>query len=81
MSEQPARTLTADLSNQVAIVTGASQGLGREMAIELGNPEARMELVITHPTDLPETKRGDVTYPFVVDRYERYFPVEPRVPQ
>ena len=53
----------------------------REMAIELGNPEARMQLVITHPTDLPETKRGDVTYPFVVNRYERYFPVEPRVPQ
>jgi hypothetical protein len=51
----------------------------REMAIELGNPEARMQLVITHPTDLPETKRGDETYPFVVDRYERYFPVEPSI--
>jgi hypothetical protein len=51
----------------------------REMAIELGNPEARMQLVITHPTDLVETKGNDGTYPFVVDRYERYFAVEPRV--
>src|SRR5215212_1279885 len=51
----------------------------REMAIELGNPEARMQLVLTHPTDLPETRNGGDTYPFVVDRYERYFPVEPRV--
>ncbi len=51
----------------------------REMAIELGNPEAYMQLVITHPTDLRETKKCDVTYPFVVDRYERYFPVEARI--
>jgi hypothetical protein len=50
----------------------------REMAIELGNPEARMQLVVTHPTDLPQTERGDETYHFVVDRYERYFPIEPR---
>jgi hypothetical protein len=51
----------------------------REMAIELGNPEARMQLVITHPTDLLETKGNDGTYAFVADRYERYFPVEPRI--
>jgi hypothetical protein len=47
------------------------------MAIELGNPEARMQLVITHPTDLPEAKNSNGTYPSVVDRYERYFPIEP----
>jgi hypothetical protein len=50
----------------------------REMAIELGNPEARMQLVITHPIDVPETKGADGTYPFVIDRCYRYFPVEPR---
>jgi hypothetical protein len=51
----------------------------RELAIELGNPEARMQLVITHPTDLTERRNGGDTYPFVVDRYERYFPVEARL--
>jgi hypothetical protein len=49
----------------------------REMAIELGNEEARMQLVITHPTDLSRTTQSPDTYPFVVDRYERFFPVEP----
>jgi hypothetical protein len=49
----------------------------RDMAIELGNEEARMQLVITHPTDLSRTTQSGDTYPFVVDRYERYFPVEP----
>lgn len=36
MADQPTNKLSADLSGQVAIVTGASQGLGRAMAIELG---------------------------------------------
>ena len=51
----------------------------RQWTEVLGNPEARMQLVITHPTDLPETRNGGDPYPFVIDRYERYFPVEPRV--
>ena len=55
MSEQPARTLTADLSNQVAIVTGASQGLGREMAIELARNGARVACVARNAEKLAAT--------------------------
>ena len=36
-------TLHADLNNQVAIVTGASQGLGRAIAVSLGENGMRFQ--------------------------------------
>lgn len=37
-----------------------------------------MQLVITLPADVAETKGATGTYPFVIDRWYRSFPVEPR---
>ena len=50
-----ARPLTADLSNQVALVTGASQGLGKAMAIELGRNGARVACVARNAEKLAAT--------------------------
>lgn len=44
-TDKPKRTLTADLSGQVAIVTGASQGLGKAIAIELAANGAKVACV------------------------------------
>ncbi len=55
MAEQPAKSFTADLSGQVAIVTGASQGLGRAMALELAASGARVACVARNADKLAET--------------------------
>lgn len=49
------RTLTADLSGQVAVVTGASQGLGKAMAIELARNGALVVCVARNAAKLEET--------------------------
>src|SRR4051812_3936707 len=57
MSEQPKRSLTADLSGQVAIVTGASQGLGKAMALELARNGAKIACIARNAEKLAETVR------------------------
>src|SRR5262245_59358986 len=57
---QPARTLTADLKGQVAIVTGASQGLGKEIARELARNGARVACIARSADKLAQTVQ-DIT--------------------
>ncbi len=45
MADTTKRALTADLDGQVAIVTGASQGLGRAMAMELARNGATVACI------------------------------------
>jgi 3-oxoacyl-[acyl-carrier protein] reductase len=47
--------LKADLSGQVAIVTGASQGLGQAIAVELGRNGARVACVARNAEKLAQT--------------------------
>lgn len=54
-SEQPVRNLTANLSGQTAVVTGASQGLGKAMAIELARNGARVACVARSAEKLADT--------------------------
>lgn len=49
------RPLVVDLSNQVAIVTGASQGLGKAMAIELARNGAKVAVVARNAEKLGAT--------------------------
>jgi 3-oxoacyl-[acyl-carrier protein] reductase len=49
------RTLTADLTGQVAVVTGASQGLGKAIAAELARNGARVACVARNADKLAET--------------------------
>jgi 3-oxoacyl-[acyl-carrier protein] reductase len=49
------RTLTANLSGQVAIVTGASQGLGKAIAIELARNGARVACLARSAEKLSDT--------------------------
>lgn len=55
MSEQPIPTISADLSGQVAIVTGASQGLGEAMAIALAANGATTICVARNAEKLAQT--------------------------
>ena len=50
-------SMKVDLSGQNAIVTGASQGLGRSMAIALAGAGARVALVARNAEKLAETAR------------------------
>ena len=50
-------SMKVDLSGQNAIVTGASQGLGRAMAVALGASGARVALVARNAEKLEETKK------------------------
>jgi 3-oxoacyl-[acyl-carrier protein] reductase len=55
MSEQSIPTINADLSGQVAIVTGASQGLGQAMAIALAANGATVVCVARNAEKLAQT--------------------------
>jgi 3-oxoacyl-[acyl-carrier protein] reductase len=55
MSEPAKRSLIVDLSGQVALVTGASQGLGKSMAIELARNGARVACVARNADKLAQT--------------------------
>src|SRR5688500_19116601 len=54
MPDTPAR-LTVDLTGHVALVTGASRGLGRAIAIALGANGAKVACVARDATKLAET--------------------------
>ncbi|MEY4177344.1 MAG: hypothetical protein RLY70_918 [Planctomycetota bacterium] len=55
MSEPAKRSFIVDLSGQVALVTGASQGLGKSMAIELARNGARVACVARNADKLAQT--------------------------
>ena len=55
MAFQPVNELIVDLGGQSAIVTGASQGLGRAIAIRLGASGARVACVARNAEKLAET--------------------------
>ncbi len=55
MSEPVKRSFVVDLSGQVALVTGASQGLGKSMAIELARNGARVACVARNADKLAQT--------------------------
>jgi 3-oxoacyl-[acyl-carrier protein] reductase len=55
MAESGLKSLKVDLNGQTAIVTGASQGLGRAIAIALGSAGARVACVARNAEKLAET--------------------------
>lgn len=55
MSELKALGLSADLKGQTALVTGASQGLGKAIAIRLGEAGAKVLCVARNEANLAET--------------------------
>lgn len=55
MADEAARSVSIDLSGHVAIVTGASQGLGREMALELGRCGAKVACIARNADKLADT--------------------------
>jgi 3-oxoacyl-[acyl-carrier protein] reductase len=54
-AEQPVRAFTVNLAGQTAIVTGASQGLGKAMAIELARNGARVACIARNADKLADT--------------------------
>ena len=56
MTDQaPARPLIVDLSGQVALVTGASQGIGRSIAVALGQAGAKVACIARSEDKLAKT--------------------------
>ena len=55
MSDSVLDSIKVDLSGQVAVVTGASQGLGRAMAIALGLNGARVACLARNAEKLADT--------------------------
>jgi 3-oxoacyl-[acyl-carrier protein] reductase len=55
MSESTKSDLSVDLSGQTAIVTGASQGIGRAIAIRLGSSGANVACIARSAEKLAET--------------------------
>ena len=59
MAEQDVRRIQVDLSGRVAIVTGASRGIGRDIALCLGRAGARVMCVARNEEKL-QTTVGDI---------------------
>lgn len=55
MADDPYRSMKVDLSGQTAVVTGASQGLGRAIAVALGAAGAKVGCVARSADKLAET--------------------------
>jgi len=68
-ANSPPRLLCADLSGQTAIVTGASQGLGRAIALELGRNGAKVACVARNADKLADTVAAIVAAGGVAEAY------------
>ena len=55
MADSPGRRIQVDLSGQTAIVTGASRGIGKSIAVALGGAGAKVALVARSADKLAET--------------------------
>jgi len=60
MSKTPPRRIQVDLSGQTAIVTGASRGIGKSIALALGRAGAKVACVARSEEKLAETV-GEIT--------------------
>ncbi len=55
MTEEPSRRIQVDLTGQTAIVTGASRGIGKAIALELGKAGAQVACVARNQEKLQAT--------------------------